>query len=127
MSNQELIKRFWGFPSLGQGFLGAWLWLDGEGGGGLQLPSVLLLPPQEVGNSRPWVQKGWGCKAAQEGSLSSMGDETTRSPWGWGDCLPALMGLGIFVELGAWSRLGWKRKGGVSAFMFQSQVAESHR
>lgn len=26
VSNQELIKRFWGFPSLGQGFLGAWLW-----------------------------------------------------------------------------------------------------
>lgn len=23
VSNQELIKRFWGFPSLGQGFLGA--------------------------------------------------------------------------------------------------------
>lgn len=25
VSNQELIKRFWGFLSLGQGFLGAWL------------------------------------------------------------------------------------------------------
>lgn len=25
VGNQELIKRFWGFPCLGQGFLGAWL------------------------------------------------------------------------------------------------------
>lgn len=54
VSNQELIKRFWGFQNPGQGFLGAWLWL-GEVWGPSSFPPAppLLLPPQERGGSRP--------------------------------------------------------------------------
>lgn len=40
VGNQELIKRFWGFPCLGQGFLGAWLRL----GRVRETPPACLMP-----------------------------------------------------------------------------------
>lgn len=62
VGNQELIKRFWGFPCLGQGFLGAWLRL----GRVRETPPACLmplpLPLQESGKQQTpapkslWVQ-----------------------------------------------------------------------
>ena len=51
VGNQELIKRFWGFPCLGQGFLGAWLRLGRVQGNPSSFPHAFAPASSGVGEA----------------------------------------------------------------------------
>lgn len=85
VGNQELIKRFWGFPSLGQGFLGARLWLGTEQSP-LQLPPCPALAPAAPGvgeAAEPSSGRALGAGLPTEAVSDGQDLEAPAMGWSW--------------------------------------------